>query len=599
MDDNCIATGTMAPSYQRYNNPSACEWCDPAVNPTGYSLKPMFVHDRDLARDENGRNGRRLASQTNRYGMIFDTSSNGCQMLPSLTIPDDNAGLTAAAAAKKVVTGAIADAPTEMAKIANDHSAALLAEADAAAGGTGSFAGVDADSRKAFVDASATDAIPVTNALKAVEGGKSTLANWQSAWAYYSGNEASCTKTDSVTCDYTPSATAGAHAHADIFNTALHYGHAVAVVKTQQSMSLGAAKAEATDADAALSEAFLIDTKMHMLVPYFQGVIAMANQMDTATTATAKKTAQLKGYAYYSLVMPTLSPQGADAAADVAVMFHPSSAVSGTKNYCKVKALVESQLPNASSLQYTFGYGAVVDRRGNDRAATEHSAVAADALDTLTLEDVGDLTGAPTCPNATDDESSMASTAAVTFEVTAGGSVSDYTDTVKMSMRTKIAAALAVSYSATEITVAAASSSRRRLASGVKITITVKYATSSDASAGAATLSAAMSDPAAASALLSTPYLAVTVSSIDVAPTETAVNADGTVVEGSSLGGGEIAGIIIGSIAGVVIIVSLIVWAKKRSDKGVPIFTCLDEPLSKDKNKGTETTSTSKAGSAA
>ena len=54
-----------------------------------------------------------------------------------------------------------------------------------------------------------------------------------------------------------------------------------------------------------------------------------------------------------------------------------------------------------------------------------------------------------------------------------------------------------------------------------------------------------------------------------------------------------------GSIAGVVIIVGLIVWAKKRSDKGVPIFPCLDEPLSKDKNKGTETTSTSKAGSAA
>ena len=116
--------------------------------------------------------------------------------------------------------------------------------------------------------------------------------------------------------------------------------------------------------------------------------------------------------------------------------------------------------------------------------------------------------------------------------------------------------------------------------------------------AGAATLTAAMSDPAAASALLSTPYLAVTVASIDVAPTEANIEADGSVVQGSSLGGGEIAGIIVGAVAAVVLIIGLLVWAKKRSDKGVPIFTCLDEPLSKDKKAGAAT-STSKAGSAA
>ena len=103
----------------------------------------------------------------------------------------------------------------------------------------------------------------------------------------------------------------------------------------------------------------------------------------------------------------------------------------------------------------------------------------------------------------------------IAFEVTAAGSVSEYTDNVKSAVRNKIAVALAVAYSATSITITAASSSRPRLqSSAVSITVAIRYADSTAATAGAATLTSQMPGVEAASTLLSTPALAIAVTAI-------------------------------------------------------------------------------------
>ena len=111
----------------------------------------------------------------------------------------------------------------------------------------------------------------------------------------------------------------------------------------------------------------------------------------------------------------------------------------------------------------------------------------------------------------------------VEAKVEAAGSVSDYTDEVKLAMRNKIADSLSVDPSATSITVTALSSStRRRLQSGsrVSIGISILYADSTAATTGVVTLTTQMTDTNAASALLSTAIFMITVTAIDVAPVQ-------------------------------------------------------------------------------
>jgi hypothetical protein len=318
MGGSCIPQGAFAPAYQRYNQGSVCEWCNPSVNPFGYSVRAGYIHDRDLALVENGRNGRRLSTQTNAYSMVFDVSSNGCQLLPSLAMPTTmptalSSAVGAAAVAATVRAGSLAAASSGISSIATAHSATMRITAEQAVSGVGPFLGVSASARKAFIDAMATDILPVHNALELLTADSMSLSAWQVAWAYYSGNTASCTRNAAGACMHTPSATAVDHAVP--FGTDLHYGHAVASVKAQQSMALGAANSENVAPDAALAQSFVLDTRMHMLVPYLQGILAMAEQMDVAPTASLRKEAQLRGYAYYSLVRNVLAASAQSGAA--------------------------------------------------------------------------------------------------------------------------------------------------------------------------------------------------------------------------------------------------------------------------------------------
>ena len=94
-DEECIPTGKVRDEYQNRNEPSVCEWCDPAVDKNDWSLRSGFVHDRTFAQDveegQSSRWGRRLqageAGQANDFGMLFEKESNGCQILPAMTMP--------------------------------------------------------------------------------------------------------------------------------------------------------------------------------------------------------------------------------------------------------------------------------------------------------------------------------------------------------------------------------------------------------------------------------------------------------------------------------------------------------------------------------
>ena len=221
----------------------------------------------------------------------------------------------AAAVAESVSNGGLTGASSGITSIATAHTAELRILAEQAISGVGAFVGVSVLDRKTFINEMATDVLPVANALETLAVGPASLTAWQTAWAYYNGNTASCTKNAAGACLHTPAATASAHA--TVFDTNLHYGHAVASVKAQQAMALGAANSESVNPDAALAQSFLLDTQMHVLIPYLQGILAMAEQMDTAATASLKKAAQMKGYAYMRLVHDVLAasaPQSATGA---------------------------------------------------------------------------------------------------------------------------------------------------------------------------------------------------------------------------------------------------------------------------------------------
>lgn len=290
-----------------------------------------------------------------------------------------------------------------------------------------------------------------------------------------------------------------------------------------------------------------------MLVPYLQGVLAMAHEMDTAT-GDAKKVAQLKGYGYFSMVQSVLAQKAPAATANLGVCLQPSS--SCANNYCAAHHLITNNLPNASGLQYQFA--------ASSSASHQHVTDGDDSLH-LTERDIGALVAAAavTCAAPSSPSAGVAPLYQTVTEVTGAGNVADYTPSVQSQMRIKIAGELGVAYSAVTIAVTSGS---------VKIKLTVTYATETAAAAGTTALAAKMASPATASAFLSTPAFSVTVSSVDTAPSTQSVNASS-----SSLSGGELAAIIAGSIVGVLLLLALIYFIQKRKAKGTPIFTCLDE----------------------
>ena len=568
---SCFPTGAMAPAYQRYNQQSVCETCNPTVNPNGYSLVTGYIHDRDITRTEPGRQGRRLSSP-NAFGMIFAGSSNGCQTLPGLEMPaSPSAALTAALAAHTtaatIVSGTIAASVTSAATISTSATAGILATIGRAVNATGEFAGVGSGQRKDAIDILVTDAIPIA----AGRGGFSNvaLADWQVLWAYYEGNPATCTKVPQLNanrgtapgnllCANTPSATA--EAHAAIFGTSLHYGNAIAVVKTKQAMALGAANAEATTPDTDNALAFQQDTDMHMMIPYYQGVLKYAIDMDQRSGSNSRKTSQLKAYAYFSIIEAELLSTGDAEAMALATMLNPLSTPAGGTNdtFCAAKNLFMNHMPNASMFQYS---------QGTSSSATPTVSTVTDAVSFNFEEDIGTMpngAGSIVCP-AFSAPSLPTATHFATITVTAAGAVADYTQTVKDAMKIQIAAAMGVPAGRITITVEAGS---------VIITIQIGYTSAAAAEAGQTSINDLTSTAAATAAFLSTPAMTVTV---------TAVTAGSA---GSSTGGmssGALIGIIAGCCVAGLLLLGVICISMQRKKEGKPIFVCLDESGKKDK----------------
>lgn len=584
MDGACQPAGAIAPAYMRYNSPSVCEECNPTVNPTGYSVRQGYIHDRDLALAENGRNGRRLGTQTNIFNMVFDVSSNGCQVLPSLAVPAGTAGLTAAAAAQAVATAASPTTAqlTALAALtahATSENAMLADAVNKVSHFSNLSPAVVADALRIL----AVDAVAVGSMMAHLGDNTDSLAAWQTAWAFYSGNEATCTMpafssmaTDTTagisTCVYTPSNTAASMARA--FGTNLHYGHSVSVIKVQQSLALGAANAESAAPDATHGAAFLLDVQMHTIVPYMQCAIHAAYLMDNAATADLKKAAQAKGWACYSIFAPAVA--GAPSVAPM-MRFNPISTVE-TNNYCYIKSFIESNLPNASTLQYTMGHAA-----GSVGSVTESG----DLLH-LTLEDLGGLmvdgvqVPASTCasfvpPTAVSAEPDATHTQQVSTTVTiADATVADFTPAVKEGMRSNIALRLGVTIN--NVAIAIQPSTGRRLQSGgVVLQITVYSPTAAANTAIQSTMVSALSTSAGVAALLSTPGRPI--DAADVTP----VSSDAIVIQvtvetkDSGLSDGEMVAIIVAAVVVALLLLLLLCMCMRNKQSGKPIFTCLEE----------------------
>jgi len=284
----CHARGDSAPAYARYGSESVCETCDPDRDPNAWSLTSGFFHDRDIASQRS--------AGANNYGLYFVSRASGCQILPDMPQPSTpSAGLTAANANPTLST----------------------------------VAGIGART---------------TSAISAVNGAAKGNQGAETAWGWYHGDSAKCTKSGDV-CNHTPSAVSDALA-VD-FETSLYYGHSVARVKVQQALSI-------LQSDLATPSEVrnIIDLKMdivaHMLIPHYQGAIKAAYQMDAGTPSTAKA----NGAEHWKVINEAIVGDHFDASdrAQLAEMF--ALDISGKMNFCTVQALLLRNLPGGSNLQY-------------------------------------------------------------------------------------------------------------------------------------------------------------------------------------------------------------------------------------------------------
>ena len=97
----------------------------------------------------------------------------------------------------------------------------------------------------------------------------------------------------------------------------------------------------------------------------------------------------------------------------------------------------------------------------------------------------------------------------VTASVIVSGTISDFTDDIRRSLRAIVATEAAVPLSAVHLSIAAAS---------VQLSFTIAPASAGGVAAATRALSTRLSDPTSASAFLSTPALAIAVESIPIAP---------------------------------------------------------------------------------
>jgi hypothetical protein len=324
----CVNKGTMAPAYQRYNDASVCETCDPAVSASGWSVQSGFFHDRTFASEEN----RRGDGKANNYGIFFEQGSAGCQVLPTVPMPNGAAAITVAAALANPTDTSIGAIGTRI---------------------TNAFAALDG--------ATATNQDAVTAANQVQVAAAWYHANPAGDCAKAADNCASGTAADgtacvhSDVCDHTPAS------HADAmgvpFETNLHYGHSIARVKVLQALAI-LHNDLATGTTTAPAADLIMDIKAHMLIPMYQGAIGAAYKMDRGASSAQKAAGMDDLKAYWTIIkgkvtFPANEVARLDAMSDSAT----ATAQRGDGFYCQVKAILHRKLPDGSALQYRGDHG--------------------------------------------------------------------------------------------------------------------------------------------------------------------------------------------------------------------------------------------------
>ena len=277
--------------FIRFWSRSVCERCDPAVDTAGYTLSPGYHHNSAVAGTHFGASS---------FGLIFGDWANGCQILPDVTLPADKTpALTAALAAAVTNVGARA-----------------------------------------------------TSAITAINGASNANQGVEEAWAWYHGDTATCPMSGD-TCSHTPAEAADAMGAA--FATAMTYGQAISRIKVQQGLVL---LQEQYDAPAGIVDQHVSDLKRdvaaHMLIPFFQGVILSAQEMDAAVGSAERYAAQRRGDAYWKVIDDAVERDGFDFdptdRATLSTMFahYPPKVI----NYCAARVRLLRNLPSASTLQY-------------------------------------------------------------------------------------------------------------------------------------------------------------------------------------------------------------------------------------------------------
>ena len=273
--------------------------------------------------------------------MVFGDWANGCQVLPDVALPTNKqSALTTA--------------------LVNPTSAAVT----------------DIGGR-------------TSNAITAVKVGTNANQGIEEAYAWYHADTATCTIVSSGTCSHTPAELADTLGEA--FDTTTTNGLAISRIKVQQGLVLLQEQYATPSAIVAQHVANLtVDVVAHMLIPYYQGAIRSAHDIDMALDNAQRNVAKARGAEYLKVIVDELNDAfpAADRAGLNAIFSDDFTMTSS--HYCAVRDRLLRNLPAVSTLQY-----------GEQRPAGSHAAgtLVASATDDggivhLTREDVGTLAAA-------------------------------------------------------------------------------------------------------------------------------------------------------------------------------------------------------------
>ena len=552
----CYPKGFRKDGYRSYNADSVCEICQPMIKADGFSLVAGHFHDRDFALTETQRGSygfqQRRAdwqyNQISQYGMIFESQSNGCQVMPELT-------------------------PT-----------VTVASGSMTSGGK------------------------LTEAIKAVNEATAANKGAETAWMHYYGDTATCTKasvtydqggvstTHTTLCENTPALAADTHAVA--FETILYYGQSMARVKVQQGLVILKAELNNGNLPAAAIADLKQDIVAHMLITPYQVVIHSAHTMQSGTAA-----ADASGLDAWNVVKAHWTGNQNDKER----LDNLLQGVGTSFHYCGASELLVRNMPASSSNHYgasdtdfefarkdalTSGVVVIdsslhdasnVNSKGEAIPMNEERVGSSNPDRTyLSAADLGVLKAArgsdgvrPTCnfpPSPPPPPAPLKlAEATVVFTLTASGSVSDYSDT--SSLQQKMATAAGVDKSRVTIVVTAAS---------VIITATIAVPAGTTAAAVQTLLSSTLGTAATASASLgitveSAPAMTAT-EVFKVASAEKNVDSSD-----SGLSEGEIAGVAIGGAVGGIVLLGVVGLGLRSLlfKEAKPVFTCLEKSTAK------------------